>query len=110
MANTTPRIARLVAQVVEVALGNNPKRPDGPEHPGLGAVDLANAVTLSDRATFGPTRQVEIPGERVARVAVLVATAFVAPTTTAETAIPGLAPVAIIDFEDRICPTWAIAL
>ena len=59
--NTTARIARLVAQVVEVALGDNPKCADCPEHPALGSVDLVDAVAFSDRPTLASTRQVEIP-------------------------------------------------
>jgi hypothetical protein len=101
MANATARIAGLLAQVVEIAFGYNPKRTDGPEHTALGSVDLVDAVALSDRLPLVSTREVEIPGEHVARVTVFAAVAFAAPTTTAETAIP---PVAIAVIASRIVP------
>ena len=102
MPNATARIAGLVAQVVEVALGHNPKRADGPEHAALGAVDLVDAVALSDRPTLASAREVEIPGEHVARVTVFVAVAFAAPTTTAEIAVPRSAAIAVV--ASRIVP------
>ena len=61
MPNATARIAGLVAQVVEVALGYNPKCADGPEHAALGCVDLVDAVALSDRPTLASAREVEMP-------------------------------------------------
>ena len=83
MPKATAGIAGLVAQVVEIALGYDPKRADGPEHPALGSVDLVDAVALLDRPPLGSTREVEIPGEHVARVTVFIAVAFAAPAATA---------------------------
>jgi hypothetical protein len=101
MPKVTAGIAGLVAQVVEIAFGYDPKRADGPEHAALGCVDLVDAVALSDRLPLASTREVEIPGEHVARVTVFAAVAFAAPTTTTEIAIP---PGAIAVVASRIVP------
>jgi hypothetical protein len=67
---------------VEIALGYNPKGADNPEHAALGPVDLVDAVALSDRPTLGSTREVEIPGEYVARFTVFATLALAAPAAT----------------------------
>src|SRR5262249_30795263 len=59
--------------------------------------DLVDAVAFSDRPTLASTRQIEIPGEDVARITIFVpAVAFVAATTTAGTAIRRFATVAVV--------------
>src|SRR5215211_1905725 len=43
MPSAPTRTIRLVAQVVQIALGDDPERADGPKHAALGAVDLVDA-------------------------------------------------------------------
>ena len=109
MPEATSRAAGVVAEVVQIALGHDPKRADGRQRAALVAVDLVDAVALANRPTLASARQVEILREDVARVAVLVPIAIAAATTTADAAVPqrhGRGH----RFEDRIGPTWAIAL
>ena len=61
MPKDAARIAGLVAQVVEVALGHNPKRTDGPEHAALGSVDFVDALPLAYRAPLLSAWQVRDP-------------------------------------------------
>ena len=59
------------------------------------------ARRLSDRPTLVSTREVEIPGEHIARVTVFATVAFVAPTTTAEVCDPTTRRGRGHRFEDR---------
>ena len=47
-----------------------------------------DAVALADRPTLRSTREVEIRGEHVARVALLAPVAFAAATSTTEVSVP----------------------
>jgi hypothetical protein len=63
MPNATTRIAGLLTQVVEAALGYNPTRADGPEHAALGAVYLVTSIALANGPAVASAREIEIPSE-----------------------------------------------
>ena len=68
----------IVAQVVQIALGHNPKRANGRQHAALGAVDLVDTVALPNRPALASARQVEVPREHVAWIALVVPVAIAA--------------------------------
>jgi hypothetical protein len=88
MPKAAARTAGVVSQVVEIALGYNPKRADGAQHAALGSVDLVNAVAIADGATLAAAREVEILREDVTRVTLLAPVAFAAATSAAEVSVP----------------------
>jgi hypothetical protein len=78
-------LACVLAAVVEVGLGDDTKGADGREHPAFRAVDLVHVIAFSDRPALASARQVEVPGEHVARIA-LAGLIAVADSATASTA------------------------
>jgi hypothetical protein len=62
----SPGTLGVFTQVMKIALGDYTKRADRRQRAALGAVDLVDAVALSDRSTFMSARQVEILREHVA--------------------------------------------
>ena len=70
MLEASSRALRVVAEVVEIAFGNDAKRADGRQRAALGAVDLVDAVALANRPALASARQVEVLREHVARVTV----------------------------------------
>ena len=58
----------LVADVVKIALGDDPKRADRRQRAALGAVDLVHTVALPNRSALASTWEVEILREYVTRV------------------------------------------
>jgi hypothetical protein len=62
--------AGVFATIVEVALGHDAKGTNGGEHAAFGAVDLVHAIAFSNGPALTAARQVEIPCEHIARVAI----------------------------------------
>ena len=87
----------IVAQVVQIGFGHNPKGADGSQHATLGAVDLVDTVAFPNRSTFASTWQIEIFREHISRVAIvhMIALAGTAAATAAK--IADVAPVALIN-------------
>ena len=63
-------LASVVAAVVEICFGDDAERADGGEHPALRAVDFVHTIAFSHRPAITSGRQVEVPGEHVARIAI----------------------------------------
>ena len=53
-------LASVVAERGQVVLGDHAKRANRCLHPGLGAVDVVDAVAVPDWFPFAATRQVEV--------------------------------------------------
>ena len=70
MSSAPTRTIGIVAQVVQIGLGHNPKGADGSQHAALGAVDLVDTVALPNGPALTATRQVQVLREHVARVAI----------------------------------------
>jgi hypothetical protein len=101
--------AGVLAAVVEIALGHNPKGADGGEHPALGAVDLVHSVTFSYRTAIAASWEVEVLREDVSRIVLVWAITFAGSARAAATSI---AKVNVLAFrpaiEGRIGPTWLL--
>jgi hypothetical protein len=88
MPKAPTRVAGIGAQIVQVALGHDPKRADRPEHATLSAVDLVDVLPLAYRSPLPSAWQVEILREHVTWVAFFVPIPIAAPTATAQTSVP----------------------
>jgi hypothetical protein len=66
MSSAPTRTVGIVAQVVQIAFGDDPERADGRQHAALGAVDLVDTVALPNGPALTPTRQVEVSRKHVA--------------------------------------------
>jgi len=95
MSNAPTRITGIVAQVVEVALGHDPKGADGPKHAALGAVDLVDPAALPNRSALASSRQVEILREDLLPVALITAIAVASSATGPAASITGIASVKV---------------
>jgi hypothetical protein len=84
---------RVVAQIMQVALRHDPKRADRPQYAAFAAIDLVDAIALANRSALTSARQVDVPGEHVARVAFSVAVALTRTASAAAIPIPGTAAV-----------------
>lgn len=93
MTQTLPRV---LAAIVEIALGDDAKGTDRGEHPAFGAIDLVHAIAVSHWATLTATWQVEVPREHIARVAVGCMIAFAAPTAAAAVSVAELVAIGVI--------------
>jgi hypothetical protein len=60
MSSAPTRIVGIVAKVTHIPLGDDPKCADGSQHAALSAVDLVNALALSNQFALGTAREVEI--------------------------------------------------
>jgi hypothetical protein len=89
----TQAFARIIAAVVEIALGDDPKGADRGEHPAFSAVDLVHAIGLSHWPTLTAAWQIEVLNENVSRIALVIAVALIRATAAAEDAIPRVAAV-----------------
>jgi hypothetical protein len=63
--DASPRALGIVADVVKITLGDDPKRADRRQRAALGAVDLVDALTVVYLLSIAPARKVEIPREHV---------------------------------------------
>jgi hypothetical protein len=90
--------AGVLAAVVEIALGHNPKGADGGEHPALGAVDLVHSVTFSYRTAIAASWEVEVLREDVSRIVLVWAITFAGSARAAATSI---AKVNVLAFSRR---------
>ena len=64
MSNAPPA-AGAIAQIVQIALSNDPERTDDCQHATLSAVDLVDALTVACLFSIAPAGEVEIPREHV---------------------------------------------
>jgi hypothetical protein len=88
-------IAGIVAQVVQITLGYNPKCADGRQHTALGAVDLIDTVALTNGSALASTWEIEVLREYVTRVTFLVPIAIVRAAAATEVAVPGIVTIAL---------------
>lgn len=88
MSSAPTRTIGIVAQVVEIALGHNPKGANGPQHAALSAVNLVDAVAVPHWPAHRSARQVEILGEDISRIALVIAVALTRTAAAAEIAVP----------------------
>lgn len=58
----------VISDVVQIALGDDPKSADRRQRAALGAIDLVHTVALPDRPAIASTWEVEILREYVTRV------------------------------------------
>lgn len=76
---TRPRIEWAIVPVAEITTGDHPKHPDGRERARFRATERVLAITIPHSLAFVATRQIQMPHEDVARIAVarpVVAVAF----------------------------------
>jgi hypothetical protein len=93
---TSARCPGVLEDVVEIALGDHPKRADRRQRSGLGAVDLVHAFALPNRPALLPTWEIETLRECITRVAIVVPIAIARATAATRVAVPGVATVAIV--------------
>jgi hypothetical protein len=99
----TQVLARVVAAVVEIALGDNAKGADGGEHPGFGAVDLVHAVAFSHRPPLTAAGQVESIREHISRISISGVLTITRATTTAAVSVAEAIAVTIVQ-RSRVVP------
>jgi hypothetical protein len=87
---------RVIPAVVEIALGHDAKGADGGEHPAFRAVDLVHTVAFPHRPALPTARQVEVLGEHLPRVTLMIAVALTCTASTAEGAVPRIVMIAMI--------------
>lgn len=92
----TQALARVLAAIVKVALGDDTQGADGGEHPAFNAVDLEHAIVFSNRPTLTPSRQVEILREHISRVAIVHMIAFARTAAAAATSVAEVVAVAVV--------------
>jgi hypothetical protein len=92
----SPRVLGIVPDVVQVALGDDSKRPDRCQRAALGTVDLIDTVALPNRSAFASTWEVEILREYVTRVTFLLPIAIARAAAATNVAVPGAATIAIV--------------
>jgi hypothetical protein len=88
MSSAPTRTVGIVAQIMKIALGDDPKCADGPQHAALSAIDLVNTVALPNGLALTPTRQVEVSREHVTRITFHAPVAIAGTSPTSEAAIP----------------------
>jgi hypothetical protein len=88
MPKASSRVAGIIAQVVKIALGHDAKGTNRPEHPALSAVDLADALALSYRASLTSAWQLEILREHVTWVLFFVRIPIAASAAIAAISVP----------------------
>lgn len=102
MPDAPAHAARVVAQIVQVALRHDPKRADRPQHAAFAAIDLVDAIALANRSALTSAWQVDILREHVTRVMCLVAVAVT--RTASAAAIPIRRTAAIAILVSRVVP------
>ena len=95
MPSAPTRTIGIVAQVMQISLGHNPKGADGPQHAALGAVDLIDTVALPNRSAFASTWQVEVFREHVTRVEILIPIAIARAAAATDVAVPSVLTIAL---------------
>jgi hypothetical protein len=91
----SPRALRIVADVVKITLGDDPKRADRRQRAALAAVDLVRTVALPNRSALASTWEVDILREYVTRVAFLIPIAIARAAAATNVAVPGATTIAI---------------
>jgi hypothetical protein len=87
----SPRALGVVADVVKITLGDDPKRADRRQRAALGSVDFVDAFTVTYLPSIAPLRKVEVSREHVSWMVVSVALACT--PAAAEAAVPGVAAI-----------------
>ena len=94
MSSAPTRTIGIVAQVVQIGLGHNPKGADGSQHATLGAVDLVDTVALPNGPAFASTWQIEVLREYV--IQMLFSVSLACASAAVEVSVPGIVTVSAI--------------
>ena len=87
---------RVIPAVVEIALGHDTKGADGGKHPAFGAVDLVHPIAFPRRPSLPTARKVEVLGEHLPWVTLMIAIALTCTASTAEVELPRVDMIAMI--------------
>jgi hypothetical protein len=88
--------AGVLAAIIEIALGHDPKGTNGGEYPTLGAVDLIHAIALPHWTALTAAWEVEVLREHVARVTIACMVAFAAPAAAAAVSVAEVVAISIM--------------